>query len=184
MGSRTALIAALSLASFVGCQPLYGGKPDKLHTPEKKKRPPEAPEADVKVQYVDDCAADFRGDPSRVTRQSAMSSQLVGEGETAMQSSDKAKDPNSQAELIKVSISKFSNALQKDPYSADATLDLALAYDKVNRKGCALLLLKRLSLLEANPKFTKGAKLAGDRVADTPQWFRGYRKDAIAALGR
>ncbi|HEY4182640.1 MAG TPA: hypothetical protein VGM90_37675 [Kofleriaceae bacterium] len=184
MGRGTTLFAALALASLAACQPLYGGKAEKLHTPDKKKHPPEPPDAEVKVQYIDDCAADFRGDPARVTRQSAMSSQLVGEGETAMQSSDKAKDPNSQAELIKVSISKFSNALQKDPYNHDATLDLALAYDKVNRKGCALALLKRLSLLQANPKFSKGASLAADRVADTPQWFRGYRKDAIAALGR
>ena len=187
MGRGQILLACFVLATgfaTTACQPLYGGKPEKLRNPEKKKRPPEAPEAEVVEKYVEDCVVDFRGDPSRVSRQTAVSNQLVGEGETAMQSSDKAKDPSSQAELIKVSISKFSNALQKDPYNHDATLDLALAYDKVNRKGCALALLKRLSQLEANPKFGKGAKLAADRVTDTPQWFRGYRKDAIAALGR
>ena len=185
MGRGSLLLACVTAASLLGgCQALYGGKPEGLGNPVKKKRPPEAPGDVETTKYVDDCAADFRGDPGRVQRQVQMSNQLVGEGEVALGSADKAKDSTSQAEFIKLSISKFSNALQKDPYNHDATLALAIAYDKVNRKGCALALLKRLSQLEANPKFGKGAKLAADRVTDSPQWFRGYRKDAISALGR
>ena len=60
----------------------------------------------------------------------------------------------------------------------------SMTSDRVYRKGCALAMLKRLSALEANPKFAKGAKLAIDRVTDNAQWFKGYRKDAIAAIGR
>ncbi len=124
------------------------------------------------------------GDPAKARPQPAMANQLVGEGETALVSSEKAKDPNSQAELIRVSIDKFRNALIKDPYNHEATLQLAIAYDRVLRKGCALAMLKRLATLEMHPKYQKGAKLAADRVTDNAQWFKGYRKDAVAAVGR
>ena len=181
----TCVLLASSTIATTGCASLYGGKPEKLKNPEKKKKPAEPPEQEVKVVYIEDCAADFRGDPTKVARQSGISSQLTGEGETAIVSGDRAKDSASQVEFYKLGISKLSNALGKDPYNPDATLALALAYDKVNRKGCALALLKRLSQLEANAaKFGRGPKALADRVTDTPQWFKGYRKDAIAALGR
>ncbi len=189
MGRTSLVLACVLLSSSAlgasGCASLYGGKPEKLKNPERKKKPPEPPEQEVKIVYIEDCAADFRGDPTKVSRQTGMSSQLTGEGETAIVSGDRAKDSASQVELYKLGISKLSNALGKDPYNADATLALALAYDKVNRKGCALALLKRLSQLEANAaKFGRAPKALADRVTDTPQWFKGYRKDAIAALGR
>ena len=184
LGVRVLACAILATGALTGCQALYGGKPEKLRNPEKKKKPPEPPETEVKIAYVEDCVADFRGDPLKARPQPSIANQLVGEGETALASSEKAKEPAGQAELIKVSIDKFRNALSKDPYNHDATLQLAIAYDKVYRKGCAIAMLKRLAALEANPKFSKGAKLAIDRVTDTPQWFKGYRKDAIAAIGR
>ena len=144
MGRTSLVLACVLLASSVtGCAALYGGKPEKLRNPDKKKKPPEPPDQEVKIVYIEDCAADFRGDPTKVSRQGAMSTQLTGEGETALVSGDRAKDSASQAEFYKLGISKLSNALQKDPYNHDATLALALAYDKVNRKGCALALLKR-----------------------------------------
>jgi LPS sulfotransferase NodH len=183
-GVRVLACLVIAAGTLSGCQALYGGKPEKLRNPEKKKRPPEAPEAEVKVQYVEDCVADFRGDPAKARPQPGIANQLVGEGETALQSSDKAKDPQGQAELIKVSIDKFRNALNKDPYNDEATLQLAIAYDRVYRKGCALAMLKRLSALEGNPKYAKGAKLSIDKVTDNGQWFKGYRKDAVAAVGR
>src|SRR5688572_3927834 len=157
MGKTTAVRAlaclALACGTLTAWQPLYGAKPEELRQPGKKKKPPEAPEAEVKIVYVEDCGADFRADPKTVRPQTAMSNQLVGEGETALQSADKAKDPASQAELIKVSIDKFRNALIRDPYNAEATLQLALAYDRVLRKGCAIALLKRIATMEMNPKY-------------------------------
>jgi len=184
MGRKLLVCLVLGAGALTACQPIYGGKPEKLRNPERKKKPPEPPEEVVAVKYVDDCAADFRGDPAKVRPQAGIANQLVGEGETALASSSKAKDPAGLAELVKVSIDKFRNALTKDPYNQDATLQLAVAYDLVYRKGCALVMLKRLAALEANPKFSKGAKLAIDRVSDNASWFKGYRKDAIAAMGR
>ncbi len=175
----------LALGCMAGaCQPLYGGKPEKLHNPEKKKRPPEETVAPVEVKYIEDCAANFRDDPKNVRPQTGISNTLVGDGDTALQSSSKAKDPPAQAELIKVAIDKYRNALVKDPFNPDATLKLAIAYDLVYRKGCALAMLKRLSDLSANPKFAKAANRDIDSVTDNTQWFKGYRKDAMSKVGR
>lgn len=176
--------ALASAGLLVACQPLYGGKPEKLKNPEKRHKPADAPEAEVVIKYVEDCSANFRDDPKRVFRDTSTSNTLVGGGDDALGQADKAKDPASQAELLKVSIDKYRNALSKDPYNAEATLKLAIAYDRVYRKGCALKLLARLAALEANPKFQKEAKRAADQVNDSKEWFKGYRKDAVAAVGR
>jgi hypothetical protein len=167
-----------------GCQPLYGGKPEKLATPPKKKAPKEEPVAEVKIPEIEDCQADFRADPKTVRAQTSMSNQLTGEGDTALANASKAADPAAQAGLIKDSIDKYRNALLKDPYNAEATLKLALAYDKVYRKGCAIAMLKRLAALSANPKYARSANPAIDSIGDNGQWFKRYRKDAITAVGR
>nr|MBA2541356.1 hypothetical protein [Deltaproteobacteria bacterium] len=144
-GLGACLLACLLVSSSVGCQKLYGGKPEKLKTPEKKKKPPEPPGQESTVKYVDDCTANFRDDPKRVFRDKQGSATLVQAGEDSLAQALKVTDPAAQAESIKVAIDKYRNALQKDPYNADATLKLALAYDRVYRKGCALKLLGRIA---------------------------------------
>ena len=182
-GSAGALLACLVLAT-TGCQALYGGKPERLKNPERKKAPPEPEQASVKIQYVEDCTANVRDDPKLARPNPGLANQLVGDGDTALQNANKAKDPASQAELIKLSIDKYRNALVKDPYNHEATLKLALAYDMVYRKGCAIAMLKRIAALQANPKYAKAANAKADEVNDNSSWFKGYRKDAIAAVGR
>jgi hypothetical protein len=184
--SSVRVLACLILACswLVACKPLYGDKPDKLKNPERKKKPEEPPEAVVQIKYVEDCTASFRDDPKNVRPDTPKANQLVGDGEAALAQLTKAKDPASQAELIKVAIDKYRSALIKDPYNHEATLKLAIAYDMVYRKGCALALLKRINALEANPKYAAKAKRVADEVADNQQWFKGYRKDAVAAVGR
>lgn len=178
------LLACAGALALAACQPLYGGKPDRLANPQKKKKPPEASDPVIEVKYVEDCVANFRDDAKRVFRDTSGSNNLVGSGDDALVQANKASDPKSQAELIRVSIDKYRTALQKDPYNADATLKLAVAYDRVFRKGCALKLLARIATLESNPKFQREAKRAADQVNDTKEWFRGYRKDAVSAVGR
>ena len=177
-------LVALCLVATFGCQPLYGGKPEKLTNPAKKKPPKEEAVAEVQVKEIEDCQADFRADPKQVHPQGSISSQLTGEGDTAISNSDKSKDPSAQAGLIREAIDKYRNALIKDPYNAEATLKLALAYDKVYRKGCAIAMLKRLATLSANPKFAKTANPTIDSISDNGQWFKRYRKDAMSAVGR
>ncbi len=179
------VLVCLALAvGAVACQPLYGGKPEKLHTPEKKKRPPEPDVPADQVKYIEDCTASFQDDPRKAHPQPPLSRQLVDGGDTAMATSDKTPEANAKVGLIKEAIDKYRNALIKDPYNADATLKLAIAYDKVLRKGCAIAMLKRLASLSANPKFANEANRQIDAVGDNSQWFKGYRKDAMAAVGR
>jgi hypothetical protein len=190
MGRGTTVRALVLGASLVwvggslGCQALYGGKPEKLRNPDRKKKPEEAVEAAAAVKYIDDCVANFRDDPKLVRPDSSRANMLVGDGDATLAQVPKAKDPPSQAELIRQSIDKYRSALVKDPYNTEATLKLAIAYDMVYRKGCALALLKRIAALESNPKFKNTAKRVADEVADNGQLFRGYRKDAVSAVGR
>lgn len=172
-------------AASLGCQPLYGNKPEKLANPGKKKRPAELETAEAPVKYVDDCTTNFRDDPKLAPRPNpSQASVLTEDGDTALANANKATDPASQAELIKLSIDKYRAALLKDPYNQEATLKLAVAYDLVLRKGCALAMLKRLASMQANPKYAKRANQLADSVTDNPGWFKGYRKDAVAAVGR
>jgi hypothetical protein len=178
--SRLALVLVLALA---GCQQLYGGKPDHLVNPQRHK-PPATVETAEPVKYIDDCNADFKADPKGVKPQPGIARPLVDAGETAIATAEREKDPQKQVGLIKEAIDKYRNALLKDPYSSDATLKLAIAYDRVLRKGCAIAMLKRLAALSANPKFAQEANRQIDAVGDNSQWFKGYRKDAMAAVGR
>jgi hypothetical protein len=167
-----------------GCQPLYGGKPEKLATPAKKATPKEEPVVEAPVKMVDECTADFRADPRTVRPQASLAEALTEQGSTAITNSEKATEPTARAGLIREGIDKFRNALIKDPYNATATLKLALAYDRVYRKGCALAMLKRLATLATNPKFSRTANAEIDSIGDNSQWFRHYRKDAMTAVGR
>lgn len=173
----------LALAA-TGCQPLYGAKPEKLHNPEKKKKPPEVVEAAPEVKYVEDCNADFRDDPKKAPHFTPMSKQLEQTGDTALDQGDRSKDDQTKVGLWREAIDKYRNALVKDPYNVEATLKLAVAYDKFLRKGCAIAMLKRLAALSNNPKWSSEANRNIDAIDANAQWFKGYRKDAMAAVGR
>jgi hypothetical protein len=172
------------VAGSVGCQALYGGKPEKLRNPERKKKPEEPPEKVAEIKYIDECNASFRDDPKNVRQDTSGANRLVGDGDQVISQVPKAKDAAGQAELIKQGIDKYRSALVKDPYNTEATLKLAIAYDMVYRKGCALALLKRINSMAANPRFKSSATRIADEVADTPTMFKGYRNDAKQAVGR
>lgn len=182
LGARGLVLACLLTAT--ACQPLYGSKADKLSSPTKKKKPPEPQGEAVQVKYIEECEAKFREDPKLARQDTTRANSLVADGESAMSQANKAQDPAAQAELIKVAIAKYREALLKDPYHQEATLKLAVAYDSVLRKGCALALLKRIQTLQASQRFARGANRAADDVVDNKQWFKGYRKDAESAVGR
>jgi hypothetical protein len=185
MGLRV-VVACAVLACFAACQPLYGDKPEKLHNPDKKKRPPEADPKAEPVKYVDECTASFQDDPKKWQGRinPLQSKQLVEQGDTADQGANKAKDDKAKISLILDALQRYKDALVKDPYNAEATLKLALEYDKLLRKGCAIAMLKRLVALSNNPKFARAAIAQIDSIGDNAGWFKGYRKDAMSAVGR
>src|SRR5213075_678663 len=128
-GTTCALLVLALAASTTGCQKLYGNKPDRLKNPERRKKPPDPEGSTAAIKYVEDCTANFRDDPKQAHPNPTLANTLVGDGDTALQQATKAKDPTAQAELVKLSIEKYRNALIKDPYNYEATLKLALAYD-------------------------------------------------------
>jgi hypothetical protein len=192
MGRRARLLvnvlACVGLLAPLGplgaCKPLYGDRPEKLKTPDRKKKPPEPDVEAIPIKYIDECTFNQRDDPKMHRPDPGQAGRLVGDGDVAVQQSGKAKDPASQAELIKVGIDKYRSALIKDNFNHEAIYRLALAYDMVYRKGCALELLKRIQKMQANPKYAKAANRIADEINDNQSLFKGYRKDALAAVGR
>jgi hypothetical protein len=178
MGKLTAFVL---LAVTTGCQSMYGGPSESL--PKIRKVPHKAvPEVEPVIPYVDSCATNFRANPVGLSIDRVRASQLVVTGDTSIQQAEKIENPQSRTQLVIAGIDHYRNALVKDPYDAEATLKLALAYDKVYRRGCALKLLARISTLEGHPKFRVAARRVADSVTDTPEWFKGYRRDAINVL--
>jgi hypothetical protein len=169
------------LATTAACQSLYGGKSEPLA--KVRKIPTKAvPEVAPVIPYVDSCATNFRGNPAGISIDRSRAEQLIVTGDTSIQQADKIPEPDARAKVVTVGIDHYRNALVKDPYNAEATLKLALAYDRVYRRGCALKLLARISVLENHPKFRISARRVVESVTDNAEWFKGYRKDAIAAL--
>lgn len=178
-------IAMGVLSSVVACSPLYGSRPEKLKNPDKKKRPPEVEQAAAApIQYVEECSANFSDDPKKARPQPQMAVQLFTAGEAAIEQADKTAEVNMKVSLMKEAIDKYRNALIKDPYHIPSTLKLAVAYDRMLRKGCAIAMLKRLASLSNNPKWASEANRNIDSIDANAGWFKGYRKDALAAVGR
>jgi hypothetical protein len=171
--------------AVAGCQGLYDGRPAPLPRTPKPTKHVEPPDPAATIRYVEDCPANFRGTPiTDAQRDRAGSERLARQGTDAVTTAAAQKDPVAQASGVTTAIDKLGAALSKDPYNADATLELALAYHRVYRKGCALKLLGRIATLENHPKFRAAAKQAADRVSDSTEWFGGYRREALVAVGR
>jgi hypothetical protein len=147
----------------------------------KKAKDQEGKEPAPVVVYKEDCDTNFRG-PTGSIRQSGEAARLVTEGDAKIVNVSKASSPEGKKDLILGSIDKYRAALTKDPYDAEATLKLALAYDMTLRKGCALALLRRLETLSNSQQFRAAAESKKNLVRDNTQWFAGYRKEALQQI--
>ena len=188
MGRHAFAIALVAVAfGTTGCAELYGGKPETLAKPTKKKKPPEEKAPEVVIKYVEDCNASFH-DPAVVlpvkNSEIVIAQHLADDGNAALSNAKKSADPKVQTSSYQLAIDKLGNALKHNPYSGDLTLQLAKAYDAVYRKGCAIKLLTRLEALSKNPKASPDAERTINLVVDDTTSFKGYRSAATAAVGR
>jgi hypothetical protein len=144
-------------------------------------RPAPAGAAKPEIKYVDDCNARFTDDPDRHEPDRMVARRLAEEADAYVASVNKMDEPSTRAELLVDAVTRYTAALKQDNFSAAATFGLAVAYDRLYRKGCALLMLKRLSQLEQYPPSRREARQYLDQV---DLHFSGYRQDALAAAGR
>jgi len=172
MGKIVALVLALA-----GCQPMYHGKSEPLHTPDPGKPPPVLPEA---IAYIDDCNFDFHH--KQPVAHATANTQLDTQADAQLVKAQIAPTTTERVDIVNGAIDTYSRALRVDPYDPDATLGLARAYDHVQRKGCALALLKRLGELADHSKFRASALPVAQSVPAHTAWFKAYRREAIAAL--
>ncbi|HUS30204.1 MAG TPA: hypothetical protein VMZ53_16970 [Kofleriaceae bacterium] len=172
------VVACLFVAA---CRPMYGDPAPHLKDPPHR-NPPKGwnDEPVAEKVYVEECNVDFSAPPT-TKRQTKAAEQKVVAGDSAAAESERATDPKARVDTTKRSLQEYRDALIADPFNAQATLKLALAYDKVLRKGCAIAMLKRLDKLAENPKFN--AEPVKDQVVDNEQWFKPYRNEALRAIG-
>ncbi len=178
---KQGLVASV-VVMFAACQPMYGAKPQGLKTPEPVKPPKDLPVEVAKVPYVEDC--DVRTTTAKPKPDPRQAAQLTRTAQTKLSTAEKAPTTEARSALVVDGITDLTDALVKDPFNAEATLELARAYDKVLRKGCAIAMLQRLGRLAENPKVSPAAPNAVEDVANNRGWFRDYRVEAMKALGR
>jgi hypothetical protein len=171
---------AFVLVLVTGCA-LYGAPSDPLHGVPKLRHYAGSADDVPTVAYVDDCETDFHRDTRGVVAHHAVADDRVLAGDKASVAASKQSGA-AQATLLVESIEHYADALRADPYDASATLDLAIAYDRVLRKGCALAMLRRLNALSQNARVSPDAKSRVAAVVDNPEWFKGYRRDALKAV--
>ena len=188
---KLGLVVSLAViaTSATACQPMYGQRPERIKNPPILHPTKVADPDPVAVVYVDDCTVrttpPVAGAPPRIPRRDpTRSDELVAKADSSATAADHTTEPTKKSELLIDSIREYGAALQKDPFNAGATLKLALAYDRVYRRGCALAMLGRLTKLAGHPTFERAATDQIDDVENHKSWFGGYRKDALRAVGR
>lgn len=178
-------LLAMATLAFCACQPMYGAKAPKMKDPQTIKHPP-VPPAPPKAprETSDECNYKVVAAPKNLKVDRPRAEEAARRGDTAIGSFDRATNVDAKGKLLIDSIQQYGNALEKDPYSAEATLKLARAYDAAARKGCALRLLGRIAKLAENPTYEKKANLVLDDLDANKQWFEDYRREAMSAAGR
>jgi hypothetical protein len=166
---------------------MYTAKPDPLSPPKIRPDKTEVAGTDTTPDpvYVEDCDVNFTAKPTK-QRKIPVAQKLVASGNVSLQnvgSTTPTTPTSAQAAVDAVTL--YRDALIADPYNGEATLKLALAYDRTLRKGCALAMLKRLASLadSQNRALEDEARPNLQLVKQNAHWFRGYRPIALKAAG-
>ncbi|MFN0247811.1 MAG: hypothetical protein ACKV2T_13065 [Kofleriaceae bacterium] len=175
---------SIALALLVSACNMYGAKAPRVKNPvpiqqkiDKNAEPPV-----VVIKEIEECEYYERDMP--VPARSAKTGQLEESGDARSKVFKSSTDVTVQKDALIDVIDSYGRALASDPFNPTLTLKLALAYDKAYRKGCALALLKRLSRLSNNGKFSAKAQPVVNEVLDRKDYFPRYRKAAVDAVGR
>lgn len=158
-------------------------EPAAIPQPPSQPDPPLMVEPPAPPRYIEDCYPNFRGDPVLILHP-VLARSYISTGDDSIFEARHAVAPRAVVRAVIDGVRRYSAALKENPYSAEATLKLAIVYDLAYRKGCALALLMRLAELAKNPDISPDASGVIDTVVANQHLFGGYRKDAIAALGR
>jgi len=185
---RAAIVAVAMAFVFTsaGCPHHLSGPAERMKRPRPKRRPKDKPDpskglADLKL--VEDCSANFNYDRKH-HRKKRQSDRLVSQGVTLLKRARKERGEE-QVDTYVDALMKLRSALIQDNYNANATYRLAAAYARLARKGCAIMLLKRLTQLQSHPdpRVVRTADLAINNVV-TDSAFKRFRNDANSAVGR
>jgi hypothetical protein len=179
MGTGAIVACALAL----GCAGPHAGKADKLKGAPPKKKPPEEVKNDKPAEIIwdEECRANFQDDKPPKPRQVGAAKAIAAEAENMLAGAEKMSGEAKIRQVIDA-INKLKSALGKDQYSGPATYLMARAYAIVYKKGCSILLLKRLNDMQIMPDAAGDADKSIKRARDDNA-FKGFRKDADAAMG-
>jgi hypothetical protein len=184
-------LIALGAAGFIfavgACSGPNSGTPERLVLP-KEKAPPPAPDAGPVAAGTpapgpgDTCRTNFfadpvpleKRDPKKATQMTQQANRVLLDAEILQGEPRKIKVLDAMATL--------RNALKADPYGAEATYQLAVAYAMADRKACALALLERIAALKAIPGTEKDVDRVVQRALRDPA-FEPFRADANGKLG-
>lgn len=180
---RFDFVAALAVVCVAACQPMYKAKPQKLKTPDEVARPIDeqgsGSAAPVKPKLDENCGTDRK---TRVV--SGPVRDVTADAESKRVQASRETDGEKRARLAAEAVEGYRSALAKDPFDQTATLGLAIAYDMLHRKGCAIDMLERIGTLAKHPAYAKKANQLADDVKGNDKIFVHYRTDAERAVGR
>lgn len=149
------LVAIAVLAGFAGCQPLYHGK-QKMPNPERT-QPPAGTDTGAPIVWDENCDSHFFEKKPTVPPDHALAATKISAGDTEINQAKPMPPDGKKSALVLDAIEQYKQALNADPYNADATYSLAVAYATVRKKKCALDLINRLVALKGDPKIEPDA---------------------------
>jgi hypothetical protein len=158
---------------------MYGEKPDTLKAPKQITK--KGPGTKKEPEFIDKCTFNTGGDAKKARTDTKLAEPLVKAGNAKIASAPNEPE-QPRLKTYEKSIENYADALRKDNYNADATLGLARAYDALRHKGCAIMLVKRLTELTTNAKYEPDARRAIAEVKAHSDWFAGYRAEVDREL--
>jgi hypothetical protein len=188
------VLTAAGPLALAACAGPYAGRPEALQRPRIRKHPGASKSPTKSSPAASDpatapsatsadppCRTNFFGDPFKGERRSRKARALAAEAEAALLGAERVAV--GRKDVIVGAMATLANALRIDPYGAEPTYKLAMAYAMVGRRSCSLALLERLKLLAQMADGEAEAARTIERAARDPA-FEAFRTDARRALGQ